>query len=85
MTAITSTGSRSFADAPLPVLLPTALSAFLLFTARRQRAFDLAAKTIVIRAVGRRTQKPWALVVLLWTVVVSLATLTALIARALST
>lgn len=60
-------------------------AAFLLFTARRQRAFDLAAKTIVIRAEGRRTQKPWALVVLLWTVVVSLATLTALIARALST
>lgn len=29
-------------------------AAFLLFTARRQRAFDLAAKTIVFRAEGRR-------------------------------
>ncbi|HJR54755.1 MAG TPA: hypothetical protein VJ982_13700, partial [Gemmatimonadota bacterium] len=60
-------------------------AAFLLFTARRQRAFDLAAKTIVIRAEGRRTRRPWVLVALLWAAVLSLGILTAVIVRALST
>ena len=60
-------------------------AAFLLFTAGRQRAFDLAAKTIVIRAEGRRTRRPWVLVALLWAAVLSLGILTAVIVRALST
>lgn len=46
-------------------------AAFLLFTASRQRAFDLAARTIVIGG-GRRVGSPWALVVLLWIVALAL-------------
>jgi uncharacterized RDD family membrane protein YckC len=38
---------------------------FVFFTARRQRAFDLAARTIVI-AGGRRVGRPWGIVALLW-------------------
>ena len=49
-------------------------AAFLLFTARRQRAFDLAARTIVIGG-GRRIGSPWALVVLLWIVALALVAL----------
>jgi uncharacterized RDD family membrane protein YckC len=40
-------------------------AAFLLFTARRQRAFDLAARTIVI-AGGRRIGHPWRVLAMLW-------------------
>ena len=38
---------------------------FVLFTARKQRAFDLAARTIVIEG-GRRIGRPWGIVALLW-------------------
>lgn len=85
------TGERAGASAAIVRRIPFLFdiwpfdAAFLLFTARRQRAFDLAAKTIVIRAEGRRTRRPWLLVGLLWTAVLSLGILTALIVRALST
>jgi uncharacterized RDD family membrane protein YckC len=52
-------------------------AAFLLFTARRQRAFDLVAKTIVIRAEGRHPDRPWLLVGLAWLVAAALALLAA--------
>lgn len=52
-------------------------AAFLLFTARRQRAFDLVAKTIVVRAEGRHPTRPWLLVALSWLVAGSLAFLAA--------
>ncbi|HET7693653.1 MAG TPA: RDD family protein [Gemmatimonadota bacterium] len=47
---------------------------FLLFTARRQRAFDLAARTIVI-AGGRRFGRPWGMVALLWLAAMGLGAL----------
>jgi uncharacterized RDD family membrane protein YckC len=47
---------------------------FLLFTARRQRAFDLAADTIVI-AGGRRIGRPWGMVALLWLLAIGLGAL----------
>jgi uncharacterized RDD family membrane protein YckC len=53
-------------------------AAFLLFTARRQRAFDLAARTIVIGG-GRRVGRPWALVALLWIAAAGLGALVALL------
>jgi uncharacterized RDD family membrane protein YckC len=53
-------------------------AAFLLFTARRQRAFDLVAKTIVFRAEGRHPARPWLLVLLVWMVAAALALLAAL-------
>lgn len=53
-------------------------AAFLLFTARRQRAFDLAARTIVIGG-GRRIGNPWALVALLWIMAVGLGALAVLV------
>jgi uncharacterized RDD family membrane protein YckC len=40
-------------------------AAFLLFTERRQRAFDLAARTIVIGG-GRRIGRPWGMLAALW-------------------
>ena len=49
-------------------------AAFLLFTARRQRAFDLAARTIVIEG-GRRVGRPWGLVALLWLLAIGLGAL----------
>ena len=49
-------------------------AAFLLFTARRQRAFDLAAHTIVIEG-GRRIGHPWATVALLWLLAIGLGAL----------
>jgi uncharacterized RDD family membrane protein YckC len=49
-------------------------AAFLLFTARRQRAFDLAADTIVI-AGGRRIGRPWGMVALLWLLAIGLGAL----------
>ena len=52
-------------------------AAFLLFTARRQRAFDLVAKTIVIRAEGRHPDGPWLFVGLAWLVAAALALLDA--------
>jgi uncharacterized RDD family membrane protein YckC len=52
-------------------------AAFLLFTSRRQRAFDLVAKTIVIRAEGRHPERPWLYVALLWVVAAALALLAA--------
>jgi uncharacterized RDD family membrane protein YckC len=47
---------------------------FVLFTARRQRAFDLAARTIVI-AGGRRIGRPWGIVTLLWLAALGLGAL----------
>jgi uncharacterized RDD family membrane protein YckC len=47
---------------------------FLLFTARRQRAFDLAARTIVM-AGGRRVGHPWGIVTLLWLAAMGLGAL----------
>ena len=47
---------------------------FLLFTARRQRAFDLAARTIVM-AGGRRVGHPWGIVALLWLAAMGLGAL----------
>lgn len=52
-------------------------AAFLLFTGRRQRAFDLVAKTIVIRAEGRHPERPWLFVGLAWLVAAALALLAA--------
>jgi uncharacterized RDD family membrane protein YckC len=52
-------------------------AAFLLFTARRQRAFDLVAKTIVIRAEGRHPRRPWLFVGLVWLIAAGLALLAA--------
>jgi uncharacterized RDD family membrane protein YckC len=49
-------------------------AAFLLFTARRQRAFDLAARTIVIEG-GRRIGRPWGIVALLWLLAIGLGAL----------
>jgi uncharacterized RDD family membrane protein YckC len=49
-------------------------AAFLLFTARRQRAFDLAARTIVIRG-GRRIGRAWGIVALLWLAAMGLGAL----------
>ncbi|HJU86833.1 MAG TPA: RDD family protein, partial [Gemmatimonadota bacterium] len=49
-------------------------AAFLLFTARRQRAFDLAAHTIVIEG-GRRIGSPWGTVALLWLLAIGLGAL----------
>jgi uncharacterized RDD family membrane protein YckC len=57
-------------------------AAFLLFTARRQRAFDLAAKTIVFQAEGRRPERPWHMVGLVWLVAVALGLVAGLIAGA---
>lgn len=57
-------------------------AAFLLFTARRQRAFDLAAKTIVFRAEGRSPARPWFLVALVWLIAGALGLIAALIAGA---
>lgn len=80
------TGERAGAGAAIVRRIPFFFdiwpfdAAFLLFTARRQRAFDLAAKTIVIRGEGYRTRRPWVLVLLLWAVAVSLGILTAWIA-----
>ncbi|MGH7565791.1 MAG: RDD family protein [Gemmatimonadota bacterium] len=53
---------------------------FLLFTARRQRAFDLAAKTIVFRAEGRSPARPWLLVAVVWLVAAGLGLVIALAA-----
>jgi uncharacterized RDD family membrane protein YckC len=53
-------------------------AAFLLFTARRQRAFDLAARTIVISG-GRRIGRPWGMVALLWIAAAALGALAALL------
>jgi uncharacterized RDD family membrane protein YckC len=53
-------------------------AAFLLFTARRQRAFDLVAKTIVFRAEGRHPARPWLLVLLIWVVAAVVGVLAAL-------
>jgi uncharacterized RDD family membrane protein YckC len=53
-------------------------AAFLLFTARRQRAFDFAAHTVVIGG-GRRIGHPWALTALLWAMAIGLGALTALV------
>ncbi len=84
------TGERAGAGAAIVRRIPFFFdiwpfdAAFLLFTARRQRAFDLAAKTIVIRAEGRRTRRPWVLVAILWVTVLALGILTALIAGAFS-
>ncbi|HEY7471016.1 MAG TPA: RDD family protein [Gemmatimonadota bacterium] len=50
-------------------------AAFLLFTARRQRAFDLAAGTIVFRAEGRHIRRPWVPLALVWGVAVGLGIL----------
>jgi len=47
---------------------------FLLFTARRQRAFDLAARTIVIQG-GHRIGRPWGIVALLWFAAIGLGAL----------
>jgi uncharacterized RDD family membrane protein YckC len=58
-------------------------AAFLLFTARRQRAFDLVARTIVFRAEGRRPARPWLMVALVWLVAVVLGGVAGLIAGAL--
>ena len=52
-------------------------AAFLLFTARRQRAFDLVAKTIVFRAEGKHPARPWLLVLLVWTVAAAMGLLAA--------
>jgi uncharacterized RDD family membrane protein YckC len=49
-------------------------AAFLLFTARRQRAFDLAAHTIVIEG-GRRIGHPWGTVAVLWLLAIGLGAL----------
>ncbi len=49
-------------------------AAFLLFTARRQRAFDLAARTIVIEG-GRRIGHPWGMIALLWLLAIGLGAL----------
>jgi uncharacterized RDD family membrane protein YckC len=49
-------------------------AAFLLFTARRQRAFDLAAHTIVIEG-GRRIGRPWGMVALFWLAAIGLGAL----------
>lgn len=49
-------------------------AAFLFFTARRQRAFDLAARTIVIEG-GRRIRRPWGIVALLWLLAIGLGSL----------
>lgn len=53
-------------------------AAFLLFTARRQRAFDLVAKTIVFRAEGKHPTRPWLLVVIVWIVAAALGSVGAL-------
>jgi uncharacterized RDD family membrane protein YckC len=47
---------------------------FLLFTARRQRAFDLAARTIVIKG-GPRIGRSWGIVALLWCAAIGLGAL----------
>lgn len=47
---------------------------FLLFTARRQRAFDLAARTIVIQG-GPRIGRSWGIVALLWCAAIALGAL----------
>jgi uncharacterized RDD family membrane protein YckC len=52
-------------------------AAFLLFTARRQRAFDLVAKTIVFCAEGKHPARPWLLVLLVWIVAAALGSLAA--------
>jgi uncharacterized RDD family membrane protein YckC len=49
-------------------------AAFLLFTARRQRAFDLAAHTIVIEG-GHRIGRAWGTVALLWFLAIGLGAL----------
>lgn len=56
-------------------------AAFLLFTARRQRAFDLAAKTIVFRTEERRIERPWLPVALVWGVAAALAIVIAWVAN----
>jgi uncharacterized RDD family membrane protein YckC len=56
-------------------------AAFLLFTAKKQRAFDLAAKTIVFRAEGRRFERPWIPVAFVWGIAAALALATALVAN----
>lgn len=53
-------------------------AAFLLFTARCQRAFDLVAKTIVFRAEGKHPTRPWLLVVIVWIVAAALGSVGAL-------
>ena len=53
-------------------------AAFLFFTARRQRAFDLVAKTIVFRAEGKHPARPWLLVGIVWMVAVALGSVAAL-------
>jgi uncharacterized RDD family membrane protein YckC len=53
-------------------------AAFLLFTAHRQRAFDLAARTIVI-AGGRRIGHPWGALAMLWIAAMMLGALAALL------
>lgn len=78
------TGERIGAGAALLRRIPFAFdiwpfdAAFLLFTARRQRAFDLVAKTIVFRAEGRHPARPWLLVGLVWLVAAALGLLAAL-------
>jgi uncharacterized RDD family membrane protein YckC len=47
---------------------------FVLFRARRQRAFDGAARTIVIRG-GRRIGSPWGMVAFLWLLAIGLGAL----------
>lgn len=53
-------------------------AAFLLFTERRQRAFDFAARTIVIGG-GRRIRRAWVVTGLLWVLAAGLGTVAALL------